>query len=149
MPEVRRREESGENPVPHLTTFAPASTQFDGNARMIDVRAKLDAWTTLPEPSRHQRSEDDDPLRYFASVGAQAEVRRSPTTVGVVYAPKWGTEIPERVLQWSLQWSEGTFDLHLGTGITGRASPCPLKMSSGIVRLPFFRCAQAVADRCG
>src|SRR6266567_5437843 len=83
MPEVRRREESGENPVPHLTTFAPASTQFDGNARMIDVRAKLDAWTTLPEPSRHRRSEDDDPLRYFASVGAQAEVRRSPTTVGL------------------------------------------------------------------
>ena len=126
MPEVRRREESGENPVPHLTTtFAPASTQFDGNARMIDVRAKLDAWTTLPEPSRHQRSEDDDPLRYFASVGAQAEVRRSPTTVGVVYAPKWGTEIPERVLQWSEATLTSTWGQASREGLLRAHSRCP------------------------
>src|SRR6266567_9139413 len=47
----------------------------------------------------------------------------------VVYAPKWGTEIPERVLQWSEATLTSTW------GQASQASPCPLKMSSGIVRL--------------
>src|SRR5260370_38107958 len=43
--------------------------------------------------------------------------------------------------------NENTLVSDLGTGITGKAPPCPLRIFCGTVRPRFFRCAQAAADR--